>query len=616
MWGRVADLVGRHPRRTWVITLVVLLAAAAFAPTFKASGSDHRRDLPRRHRLDRRPAGRSASTSRPGRRRRSRSSCPRPTPRPRSPSSPRTPASTAPTSGSCRRSPVSPPVPPKVVDGTVLIQATTKAASDSQEAEDTVAAAALPTSTPSAPTRSSAATPRPTSTCTRRAGATCGSSCPTILLVIFVVLALLLRSIVAPLLLVAANVVSFAATIGISALVFEHVFGFTSSDPSIVLYGFVFLVALGIDYSIFLMTRVREESKVPRHQTRHPRSAWPSPVASSPARASCSRRPSRRWRCCRWSSSCRSRSSSAFGVLLDTFVVRSLLVPAAAYDIGPPVWWPRHLRRRPRGGAGLEDDPSRRPGRPRLSRMTRVALAGYGFAGRDIHAPLLAEAGCDVVAVSTRNPERAAAARDDIPGVQVVAGLDELLAVPGLDLVVLATPSGGHAAQVRAVVDAGLPCVVDKPLAVDAASAADVVRYAAASGVPLTVFQNRRFDAEQATVARVVADGLVGTPFRYEMRWERWRPVPKERWREQASASGRRRHPARPAQPPRRRRGAAVRPGRDGVRHGRRPHHPGRGRRVPGLPARRRGGVAPRRRRRCPGHPARGCGCSARRRPT
>ncbi len=167
--------------------------------------------------------------------------------------------------------------------------------------------------------------------------------------------------------------------------------------------------------------------------------------------------------------------------------------------------------------------------------MTRVALAGYGFAGRDIHAPLLAEAGCEVVAVSTRNPERAAAARDDIPGVQVVPGLDELLAVPGLDLVVLATPSGGHAEQVRAVVDAGVACVVDKPLAVDAASAADVVRYAAASGVALTVFQNRRYDAEQATVARVVADGLVGEPFRYEMRWERWRPVPKDRWRENAS---------------------------------------------------------------------------------
>ncbi len=169
--------------------------------------------------------------------------------------------------------------------------------------------------------------------------------------------------------------------------------------------------------------------------------------------------------------------------------------------------------------------------------MTRVALAGYGFAGRTIHAPLLAEAGCEVVAVSTSDPERSAAARADVPGVQVVADLAELIAMPGLDLVVLATPSGGHAAQVRSVVDAGLPCVVDKPLAVDAESAAAVVRHATASGVPLTVFQNRRFDAEQATVAQVVADGLVGTPFRYEMRWERWRPVPKERWREQAHAS-------------------------------------------------------------------------------
>jgi predicted dehydrogenase len=167
--------------------------------------------------------------------------------------------------------------------------------------------------------------------------------------------------------------------------------------------------------------------------------------------------------------------------------------------------------------------------------MTRVALAGYGFAGRDIHAPLLAEAGYEVVAVSTRDPERAAGARDDIRGVRVVPGLDELLAVPGLDLVVLATPSGGHAAQVRSVVDAGVACLVDKPLAVDAESAAAGGRYATTAGVPLTVFQNRRYDAEQATVARVVADGLVGTPFRYEMRWERWRPVPKERWREQAS---------------------------------------------------------------------------------
>ncbi|MBM6402407.1 Gfo/Idh/MocA family protein [Phycicoccus sonneratiae] len=169
--------------------------------------------------------------------------------------------------------------------------------------------------------------------------------------------------------------------------------------------------------------------------------------------------------------------------------------------------------------------------------MTRVGLAGYGFAGRDIHTPRLLEAGLDVVAVSTRDEQRSAAARSDLPGVEVVDGLGELLMVDGLDLVVLATPSGGHAGQVRQVVDAGLPCVVDKPLALDAPSAAEVVRYAAAAGVPLTVFQNRRYDAEQATVARVVAEGLVGEPFRYEMRWERWRPVPKERWRETLPAT-------------------------------------------------------------------------------
>lgn len=164
--------------------------------------------------------------------------------------------------------------------------------------------------------------------------------------------------------------------------------------------------------------------------------------------------------------------------------------------------------------------------------MTRVGVAGYGFAARAFHVPLLREAGLDVVAVSTRDEERSAAARSDIPGVTVVPGLTELLAVPGLALVVLATPSGGHAQQVRQVVDAGVPCVVDKPLAVDAPTAAEVVRYAEAAGVPLTVFQNRRYDSEQATVARVVADGLVGEPFRYEMRWERWRPVARGRWRE------------------------------------------------------------------------------------
>src|SRR5690606_34029673 len=81
-----------------------------------------------------------------------------------------------------------------------------------------------------------------------------------VLLVIFVVLAVLLRALLAPLLLIATVVLSFAATLGISALVFNHVFGFPGADPTVPLFSFVFLVALGVDYNIFLISRTREEA--------------------------------------------------------------------------------------------------------------------------------------------------------------------------------------------------------------------------------------------------------------------------------------------------------------------------------------------------------------------
>lgn len=164
----------------------------------------------------------------------------------------------------------------------------------------------------------------------------------------------------------------------------------------------------------------------------------------------------------------------------------------------------------------------------------RVGLAGYGSAGRGIHRPALLGAGLEVAAVSTRDAERGSAARSDLPGVDVVPDLDALLTRHDLDVVVLATPTGGHADQVRQVLDRGLPCVVDKPLAVDAASGADLVRHAEDVGVPLTVFQNRRYDPSAVTLRGVRAAGLVGEPFRFEMRWERWRPTPKDRWRENA----------------------------------------------------------------------------------
>jgi predicted dehydrogenase len=169
--------------------------------------------------------------------------------------------------------------------------------------------------------------------------------------------------------------------------------------------------------------------------------------------------------------------------------------------------------------------------------MTAVGLAGFGSSGRGIHAPLVKQAGMTIAAVSTANPQRAAQVRREVPGARVVVDLDALLAVAGLDLIVLATPSGLHSAQARQCIDAGIAVVVDKPLATDATQASGIVEAARAAGVVLTVFQNRRFDAEHVAAREAVASGRLGEVFRHEFRWERWRPTPKDRWRENASAA-------------------------------------------------------------------------------
>ncbi|MEZ5152554.1 MMPL family transporter [Rhodococcus zopfii] len=167
---------------------------------------------------------------------------------------------------------------------------------------------------------------------------------PIVLLVIFAVLAVLLRSLLAPLLLIATVVLSFAATLGVSGFVFTHVFGFAGADPAFPLFAFVFLVALGIDYNIFLMTRVREETG--RHGTRSGvlrglavtggvitsagvvLAATFSVLGILPLVFLAE-----------------IGFAVAFGVLLDTIVVRSILVPALAHDIGRTIWWPSALIR-------------------------------------------------------------------------------------------------------------------------------------------------------------------------------------------------------------------------------------------------------------------------------
>ncbi len=168
--------------------------------------------------------------------------------------------------------------------------------------------------------------------------------------------------------------------------------------------------------------------------------------------------------------------------------------------------------------------------------QVRVGIAGYGLAGRVFHGRLLAGTpGAAVTAVVTRDPQRRAQAAADHPGVAVYDDVQAAVAV--VDLLVVATPNGSHATVAGVAVDAGVPVVVDKPLAVTAAVARALADRAAAAGVPLTVFHNRRWDADQLTLRRLLADGELGAVRRYESRFERWRPaLAAGKWRESLPA--------------------------------------------------------------------------------
>jgi putative drug exporter of the RND superfamily len=167
---------------------------------------------------------------------------------------------------------------------------------------------------------------------------------PLVLIVVMLVLMVLLRALLSPLILIATVVLSFGASMGLSTLIFRHVFGFAGADASLPLFVFVFLVALGIDYNIFLMTRVREET--PKHGTRRASlialgatggvitsaglvlAATFSVLATLPLVAFAE-----------------IGFAVALGVLLDTLIVRSVLVTAINLDVGSKIWWPSKLDR-------------------------------------------------------------------------------------------------------------------------------------------------------------------------------------------------------------------------------------------------------------------------------
>lgn len=258
------------------------------------------------------------------------------------------------------------PTAPEVRDGKVLINATLGDAADSLEAEETVKAlrAEVKAVDPGALVGGVTATALDTNTTAQHDLVVI---IPVVLVVILFILMLLLRSIVAPVLLVLSVVVSYAAALGVSAFVFNNLFGFPGADATVPLFGFVFLVALGVDYNIFLMSRVREEAL--KHGTRPGilrglgvtgGVITSAGVVLAATFAALGVIPIMFL--------VQLAFIVAFGVLLDTVLVRSLLVPALAYDIGPRIWWPGKLGRldggvadRPRepGVEPLEEVPSR-----------------------------------------------------------------------------------------------------------------------------------------------------------------------------------------------------------------------------------------------------------------
>ena len=168
---------------------------------------------------------------------------------------------------------------------------------------------------------------------------------PVVLLVILLILMMLLRAILAPVLLILSVILSFGAALGVSAVVFNNVLGFPGADPAVPLYGFVFLVALGVDYNIFLMSRVREESLA--HGTRP--GILRGLVATGGVITSAGLVLAATFAALGVIPILFLAQIAfivAFGVLLDTFVVRSLLVPAVSYDVGPAIWWPSRLWRK------------------------------------------------------------------------------------------------------------------------------------------------------------------------------------------------------------------------------------------------------------------------------
>jgi predicted dehydrogenase len=163
--------------------------------------------------------------------------------------------------------------------------------------------------------------------------------------------------------------------------------------------------------------------------------------------------------------------------------------------------------------------------------MIEVGLVGFGLAGRSFHAPVIrAVPGLHLAAIVQRSATEAA---EKYPDVRIVRSLQELLSIPEIRLVVIATPNDTHYPFARQCLEAGRDVVVDKPFTTTVREAVALVQLAKDTGRLLTVYQNRRYDGDFQAIRRLVADGTLGRIVRFETSYDRFRPQLKpSAWRE------------------------------------------------------------------------------------
>ncbi|MGP8252377.1 MAG: Gfo/Idh/MocA family oxidoreductase [Terracidiphilus sp.] len=170
--------------------------------------------------------------------------------------------------------------------------------------------------------------------------------------------------------------------------------------------------------------------------------------------------------------------------------------------------------------------------------MIRVGLIGFGLAGRVFHAPLISSVeGLELAAVLERATNKGA---ERYPGIITYRSLDEMLADASLDLFVVATPNGTHSELASRILSAGRNVVVDKPMAVTSAEAAELMRLAKTNSALLVPFHNRRWDSDFQTIQNLLHEGALGRLVELESRFDRWRPtLPTDRlWKVDPSAGG------------------------------------------------------------------------------